>query len=63
VAFVLLRFRSNAGWDSYDLQVNSLCASRLRRDAGRANMSLLADKFLPRANEMAGRPGMSVVVS
>jgi hypothetical protein len=35
--------------------MNSLCAGGLRRDAGREQMSLLADNFRPCANETAGR--------
>jgi hypothetical protein len=56
-----MRFGPNARWDSDYLQMNSLCAGGLRRDTGREQMSLLAGKFLSRANQTAGR--LSAVVS
>jgi hypothetical protein len=49
-----MRFGPNAGWDSDNLQMNSLCAYGLRGDAGRDQMPLLTGKFLPCANETAG---------
>jgi hypothetical protein len=52
---MLVRFGPNARRDSDNLQMNSLCADGLRRDAGREQMSLHADNFLPSANETAGR--------
>jgi hypothetical protein len=55
VIIVLVRLRAIAGRQSHKLQMKPLCAGRLRGDAWRAQVSLLADKLLACANDTAGR--------